>query len=183
MALKFKLGDKVKPNKGEWCFDPEFVSEESIGTIVDCGSRNNGNEWYLVDFNGHKQFAREHNLMSLDNNGNSIHEFRVTTNGFDTVKVYYNGRTGVAKCSPEDEFSLGYGFELAVSRAMNTDCINIGDDFWYVSTRGRVCHSTYDGGELHRRMREIGNMFFNEYDAVKAASKILKVFEEYKKGQ
>ena len=67
-----------------------------------------------------------------------VKKITICSDGKTVTATDERGRTGVAKCSPEDEFSLGYGAKLAIERM---DGIKVGDDVVVIdSGRG---YSTY----------------------------------------
>ena len=94
-----------------------------------------------------------------------------------------DGKVGVAKCSPEDEFDIFVGAKLALER-LEEKCksyswLKKGMDYFVPNINSEELYViyTYKGYKMDSEMKDRGLAFKTQEEAVEAAKKMLAVLK------
>lgn len=89
--------------------------------------------YYLLRYNGRIEYGQmKHSKLSAvcktipaERFIKGMKKITIVSDGKTVTATDEKGRKGIAKCSPEDKFSIGYGAKLAIERL---DDIKVGDE-------------------------------------------------------
>ena len=108
--------------------------------------------------------------------------YGVYSDGFHIVKVWRNGKEGIAKCNPEDTFNFQTGLDLALSRLKEAES-NLVDDqnrgkFYYISTsEGSVSSTIFVSCWLEDKLNvALKNAFVSEEAARAHVEEVLQKY-------
>ena len=110
--------------------------------------------------------------------------YGVYSDGHHIVKVWRNGKDGIAKCNPEDTFNFKKGLELAFSRLKEAESGLVanpeGGNYYHVTTsQGSVSYSSFVpwwlGDKLNAALK---NAFVSEEAAKGHADEVIKKYEK-----
>ena len=132
-----KERDAVLKNFGElgckWLMGPDAMEFKPRGKYPYYLVRRNGrigyNEWTALDIC--KTIPVERFMKDMK-------KITIVSDGKTVTATDEEGRKGIAKCSPEDKFSIGYGAKLAIERL---DEIKVGDEV--VVTDTVLCYNLF----------------------------------------
>lgn len=97
--------------------------------------------YYLVRRNGrigYSEGTNNYKTIPVERFMKDMKKITIVSDGKTVTATDEKGRKGIAKCSPEDKFSLGYGAKIAIERL---DEIKVGDEV--VVTDAGKCYCTY----------------------------------------
>ena len=115
----------------------------------------------------------------------SKESYGIYSDGFHIVKVWRNGKEGIAKCNPDDTFNFQTGLDLALSRleAAESDLVAHPEDggkYYRVSTsHGSVSSVSFAPWWLDDKLNvALKNTFVSEEAAKAHADEVIKKYEK-----
>lgn len=102
----------------------------------------------------------------------------VYTDNLKTVVVKVNGKTGKAKCAPEDDFDLKTGFDVAYKRAIGEKWTPKRGEYYYVPDpliESLYSGYAWDNDSIDRRNSKSGLVFKTKEKAIETAKKMLEI--------
>lgn len=102
--------------------------------------------YYLTRYDGRIEYGRikfseqleDCKTIPAERFMKGMKKITIVSDGKTVTATDEEGRKGIAKCSPEDKFSIGYGAKLAIERL---DEIKVGDEV--VVTDAGLCYTTF----------------------------------------
>ena len=181
--MKYNVGDTVMVRDnlevGEVYGDCEFVKEmqEFRGKIMAIEKTydysyhlHGGGTWHFTD-------------EMLDDVESGVMMIKIYQDG-NKIIAKKDGKFGIAKCSPEDEFDIFTGAKLAIER-LEKKCrpygwLKLDVEYYYPNlSYFRLYDSKYwQGDELDEKRKERGLVFKTKEEAIEAAKKMLEVLKE-----
>ena len=173
MKMKYKIGDKVRI-KEDLIVD-EFYVKPYIGKTMTIDS---------ITRYGYKLKEDTYRCTWTDEMLENVEEgIDIFVDG-NKVIAKRDGRVGIARCSPEDEFDIFTGARLAIDR-LEEKCKSyswLKEDVTYyvpkVLDKELYDFYTYSDGTIERRLISRGLVFKTKEEAVEAAKKMLAVLKE-----
>ena len=176
--MKYKVGDKVRVRKdleansyyGEVLFTPGM--KKCSGKTMTVDKITYANRYRLKEDIGHYNWSDE---MLED-----VEDITILVRG-NKVIAKKDGKVGIAKCSPEDEFDIFTGARLAIDR-LEEKCKPYSwlkeDTIYYVpdiSSDGLYSYFTYINDSMDKRLMSHGLVFKTKEEAIECAKKMLRV--------
>ena len=169
--MKFKVGDIVKIKEG-------LTSENTRGFVSNmekyCGKKAkitkiSGMD-YNLDIDEGEWYWYEDMLEDV-----RPKKYEITVEGNTVTVTDDEGNTGVAKCSPEDEFNLSTGISLAIDRL--TWKPNQNENYWSIdfSQPDYVRKYQWVNDSVDNGFFKNGVIFKTKKEAVETAKKMLEV--------
>lgn len=181
--MKYKVGDKVRIRN-------DLVLGKRYGYLCcllghkkDCDKiftiKAIGRQAYRL--NGSDFWWSEEMLEEADGMGNV--KIKIAVDG-NKVTAKMGKETGIAKCSPDDEFDIFVGAKLALERLEEQSkpyaWLKGGCRYWIPNLASEtLCqHETYMGTTYNKMMLKRGIVFRTREEAIAVAEKMLAVLKE-----
>lgn len=180
--MKYKVGEKVRVRKdlevGSWYGEDTFTkSMKKYSGKTMTVNRITCTCKYKLKEDDHHNWTDEM-LEDVDTD-----KIEIIVDGNKTI-AKKDGKVGIAKCSPEDEFDIFTGARLAIDR-LEEKCkpyswLKEGVKYYYPCTGLDDLYDccTYVNAPFHRRMINRGLVFRTREEAIEAAKKMLEVLKK-----
>ena len=176
--MKYKVGDKVRVREDlvvdEAYGDDTFISEMKryLGKTMTVSKIFRGSKYKL------KEDIYRYNWT--DEMLEDVEGINIIVDG-NKVIAKKDGKVGIAKCSPEDEFDIFTGVRLAIDR-LEEKCrpyswLKYGDRYYVPSFIDDNFYAsyTYRDDPIDINIKERGLVFKTKEEAIECAKKMLKV--------
>lgn len=171
--MKYKVGDTVKIKEGlKEGYTPGLIEEMEkycgkIAKIVDMDSNS-----YKLDIDYRCWYWNDNMLESSKSK-----KYEIIVEGNTVTVTDDKGNTGIAKCSPEDEFNLSTGISIAIDRLKWKPKRD--ENYWTVnfSYKLNVLEYTWCNDSCDKEFYKKGLVFKTKEEAEKVAKIMLDSFK------
>ena len=187
--MKYKVGDKVKIRKdlkvGEIYGGCRFASgmQKLVGKVVRITYADMKSEHYRIDtyccYWTDEMFEDD-----VDNEVQEMHKGVTITVSKNKVIAYCDGKLGVARCHPDDDFNFYTGAKIALKRLEESEkpygWLRKGMAY-YIPDIGRnklYVKYPYGADHLDRMHMERGIVFQTKKEAIECAKKMLAIIKQ-----
>lgn len=179
--MKFKIGDHVKIVDDESVLGSYKVGDTGFvaGSVFD-------NIVILMEDDNIPQLVADKDIEKIEPDDDTALSMLAKNTAYKTLALVIDGRTvkvtdgkksGIAKCSPDDDFDLVKGTSLALQRYLDAKkkFPQVGDTYYSVNTDGTVCEDQYDDYTYEKKLVAAGNCFKTKEEAEKKAASFREV--------
>ena len=178
--MKYKVGDKVRVRK-DLIIDNVYGKhifvvgmKPYVGKTMTI-SRVNKHSYYFIE--------DKNNWCWSDEMLEDVASISIFIKG-NKVIAKKDGKVGIAKCSPEDEFDIFIGVKLAIDR-LEKECkpyiwLKEGMSYYRpdINIDTMYTYSTYYNDDTDKRLMSRGLVFKTKEEAIEAAKKMLAALKE-----